>query len=108
MDEPEERGARPPQSDEHPSRTDADDPMDETQRHERPDGEATMPRGKVHADMTTAHLLDDRPSGEAGEAAALDAVRAHRSDVVRRLLDRGLSPAALDQILPGWSELADE
>lgn len=108
MDDPEERGARPPQSDAQSSRTGVDDPMDGEQRHERPDGETTMPRGKVHADMTTAHLLDDGPSVEPGEAAPLDAVRAHRSDVVRRLLDRGLSPATLEQILPGWSELADE
>ena len=108
MDGTEERGARPPQSDAQPSRTDADDPMDQEQRHERPDGEATMPRGKVHADMTTAYMLEDHPSSEAGGTAHLDAVRAHRPDVVRRLLARGLSPAALDQILPGWSELADE
>jgi hypothetical protein len=30
---------------------------------------------------------------------------AHREDVVRRLLARGLSPAALRAMLPGWDEL---
>jgi hypothetical protein len=30
---------------------------------------------------------------------------AHREDVVRRLLARGLSPPALRAMLPGWDEL---
>lgn len=55
--------------------------------------------------MTTSHLLDEHPAGQDED---IDMVRAHRPDVVRRLLARGLSPATLDQILPGWSELADE
>lgn len=102
------RRARSPQSDEQSSRSDASDPMHGAQRQERPDGEATMPRGKVRADMTTANLLDRQSPVEDASTDALDAVRAHRPDVVRRLLARGLSPSALEQILPGWSEFADE
>lgn len=59
----------------------------------------------MHEDMTTSHLLDEHPAAQDED---IDMVRAHRPDVVRRLLARGLSPATLDQILPGWSELADE
>jgi hypothetical protein len=31
----------------------------------------------------------------------------HREDVIGRLLDRGLSPAALRALFPGWGELID-
>lgn len=58
--------------------------------------------------MTTANMIDDGTPGGVGQTAPLDPVRAHRPEVVRRLLDRGLSPAALEQLLPGWSELAEE
>ena len=66
-----------------------------------------MPRGKVPADMITTHLLEGRPAMD-DDATTDDPVAAHRPVVVRRLLARGLSPDALDQILPGWSQLADE
>ena len=35
-----------------------------------------------------------------------DAVRAHRAVVVRRLLSRQITAAAIDHILPGWSDYA--
>lgn len=35
-------------------------------------------------------------------------MRAHRRDVVRRLRERGLSLEAIEQLLPGWSRLADD
>lgn len=35
-------------------------------------------------------------------------VREHRVDVVRRLLDRGVDPETLSQILPGWQHLLTE
>lgn len=73
----------------------------------RPDGETTMPRGKGAEMTTTADLLDQRPTSEVEDLDALHAVRAHRPVVVRRLVERGLSPAAIDQILPGWSEFTE-
>lgn len=79
--------------------------MTSASRRDERDEQDSRTRGKVHEDMTTSHLLDEHPAGQDED---LDMVRAHRPDVVRRLLARGLSPATLDQILPGWSELADE
>lgn len=35
-------------------------------------------------------------------------MRAHRRDVVRRLRERGLSLEAIEQLLPGWSQLVDD
>lgn len=54
-----------------------------------------------------ADLPDDVPGSDA-DAEARDAVRAHRPDVVRRLLERGLSREAIERLLPGWSDLLDE
>jgi hypothetical protein len=34
-------------------------------------------------------------------------VHRHREDVVRRLLDRGLTPAVLTQLVPEWHPLID-
>lgn len=44
--------------------------------------------------------------GEMPVDEAATAVRAHRRDVVQRLLARGLSVTALEVMLPGWSRLA--
>lgn len=52
---------------------------------------------------------EDVPGPDAdADAEARDAVRAHRPDVVRRLRERGLSPEAIERLLPGWSDLLDE
>lgn len=56
-----------------------------------------------------ADAPDDVPGPDAdADAEARDAVRAHRPDVVRRLLERGLSREAIERLLPGWSDLLDE
>jgi hypothetical protein len=52
----------------------------------------------LDTDRTTAVTSDPEPGGTA----------AHRAEVVRRLLDRGLSPATLRTMLPGFSALIDE
>jgi hypothetical protein len=41
-------------------------------------------------------------------ASARGTVAEHRRVVVRRLLARGLSPHALEQILPGWVALLQQ
>lgn len=56
-----------------------------------------------------ADAPDDLPESDSdADAEAGDAVRAHRPDVVRRLLERGLSHEAIERLLPGWSDLLDE
>jgi hypothetical protein len=41
----------------------------------------------------------------AGPATARPEPGEHREDVIRRLLERGLSPTALLTLFPGWGEL---
>lgn len=50
----------------------------------------------------------DAPEADRDDAPEDDPVRAHRPEVVRRLLERGLSREAIERILPGWSDLLEE
>ncbi|HEX9887972.1 MAG TPA: hypothetical protein VGA69_00720 [Nitriliruptorales bacterium] len=42
--------------------------------------------------------------GRDSQPLAASTVVSHRPDVVRRLMDRGLSPRTLSLLLPEWSE----
>jgi hypothetical protein len=63
----------------------------------------------VRSDRVTVHLAGDGVAVSAGDRReASTSVAAHRTDVVRRLLDRGLSPATLHALLPEFGGLIDD
>jgi hypothetical protein len=73
-----------------------------TQRTRR----AGAQRAARHGTLTVKDVHPAADAGATGEGdPTVQETSEHRADVVRRLLERGLSEPALRALFPGWDEL---